>query len=526
MPAGVGGGFNHHLIGTLANLHSSISYVTGAHNMKFGYQGGFSNPSQDYPYFNEVIAVRMTNGAPNRLTQTIVKQNSAPQYRPQPPVPTSFYGQDQWTTGRLTLQGGIRYDHLLTTYPESHVGGPGYTAAAPKAIIYPSRSTQGVHWDDVTPRMGAAYDLFGNGKTALKFNLGKYMQAFSATNTDLDLNPLIRTTISTTRTWTDSNKDFVVNCDLANPNKNLECGDMADKGLGKEVFTRSYDPNFVTGFGNRPYNWGPRALGPAGDSPPRVGERGIFPQLVGQLVYAVDNRSTSVADYTPFSIRAPLDVRLPGGGGQVVSGLYDLVPTKVGFNDELAQLSSNFTKQIENWQGVDVNVSARLRNGLTLQGGTSTGRKVADNCDLRTNYLPELGAGADGGANNSIADQRGTKYIDFFGSSSLGDRVPLVVLADLFALTPNRNSEDAAVDLALHAKRGRAGSLFHFPCFLISSSRPMKLRFFQIDEETQAGFTWVVLRRKIGAVQRIAHLETQRVTRSTNMHCWLHNKAA
>ena len=41
-------------------------------------------------------------------------------------MPTSFYAQDQWTTGRLTLQGGVRYDHLLTTYPDSCVGGPGY----------------------------------------------------------------------------------------------------------------------------------------------------------------------------------------------------------------------------------------------------------------------------------------------------------------------------------------------------------------------------------------------------------------
>jgi hypothetical protein len=133
-----------------------------------------------------------------------------------------------WTRKRLT-QGGVRYDNLLTSYPDQFFGGPGYNASAPTQIMYPSRSTQGVDWTDVTPRMGIAYDLFGNGKTAVKLNLGKYMEAFSANNSDLDLNPLIRTAVSTTRTWTDSNKDFVVNCDLANPNKNLECADMSDE---------------------------------------------------------------------------------------------------------------------------------------------------------------------------------------------------------------------------------------------------------------------------------------------------------
>ena len=81
----------------------------------------------------------------------------------------------------------------------------------------------------------------------------------------------------------------------------------------------------------------------------------------------------TLADYTPFSIAAPLDPRLPGGGGQVISGLYNLVPEKVGPVDELAQSSENFDKQTENWHGVDVNVVARLRAGLTVQGGTSTG---------------------------------------------------------------------------------------------------------------------------------------------------------
>ncbi|HEY3043395.1 MAG TPA: carboxypeptidase regulatory-like domain-containing protein [Vicinamibacterales bacterium] len=400
MPAGVGGGFNHHLIGALANNRASISYVTGAHNLKVGYQGGFGNPSQDYTYFNEIILVRASNGIPNRLTQVIAFPKGVNVKYVRNLVPTSFYGQDQFTTGKLTLQGGVRYDHLLTTYPESRVGGPGYAAAAAKEIVYPSRSTQGVKWDDISPRMGAAFDLFGNGKTALKVNLGKYMEAFSATNTDLDLNPLVRTTISTTRTWTDSNKDFIANCDLANPEKNGECAAMDNKNLGKEVFQRSYDPNFVTGYGVRPYNWG---LGVAvqQEVAPRVSVNvGYFRNWWGNW-YAVDNRATTTADYTPFSIVAPVDSRLPGGGGQTITGLYNLVPAKVGLVDELAQSSSNFAKQTENWQGVDVNVNARLRSGVTVQGGTSTGRRYSDSCALKA-ALPEQGSGVNG-ANTSIA---------------------------------------------------------------------------------------------------------------------------
>jgi hypothetical protein len=398
-PAGVGGGFNYHLIGGLANLRASISYVTGAHNLKFGYQGGFGNPSQHYTYFNELILVRMTGGAPNRLTQVVSNANSTIDIV-RNLIPTSFYGQDQWTTGRLTLQGGARYDHLLTSYPDSFFGGAGYNASAPILIDYPSRSTQGVKWDDVSIRTGAAYDLFGNGKTAVKFNLGKYMEAFSATNTDLDLNPLIRNTISTTRTWTDSNKDFVVNCDLANKEKNGECAAMDNKNFGTANFTRSYDPAFVTGSGVRPYNWG-LGLSLQQEVLPRVSVNVGYVRNWWGNWYAVDNRSTNLSDYTPFSIVAPVDSRLPGGGGRVVSGLYNLTLAKVGAVDELAQSANNFAKMSENWQGVDVNVVARLRNGLTVQGGTSTGRRLQDACAVRA-IIPEYGAGSTGLANNSI----------------------------------------------------------------------------------------------------------------------------
>ena len=45
-------------------------------------------------------------------------------------------------------------------------------------MSYPE--TEGVRgYKDLTPRFGVAYDLFGNAKTAVKFNMGKYLEATS-----------------------------------------------------------------------------------------------------------------------------------------------------------------------------------------------------------------------------------------------------------------------------------------------------------------------------------------------------------
>ncbi len=395
--APVTGGFAHSLIGTIASLRASLTYVTGAHNMKVGYQGGFFNPSQTYNFVTQVNQIRTNNGVPNQLTQNIVVGGQAKYVRNL--IPTNFYAQDQWTRSRLTLQGGVRSDSLMSSYPDSRIGGPGYPFA-PEEIFFPRRSTQGYRWKDISPRVGVAYDVFGTGKTALRFNIGKYTDAITATNSDLDMNPLVRTVITTTRGWTDTNRNYVPDCDLMNAAANGECARMANQNLGRPVFTRSFDPAFVSGWGTRPHNWS-LGVGVQHEVVPRVSVTAGFIRNWWGNWYVVDNRATTLADYTPFSIQAPQDPRLPGGGGYTVSGLYNLVPSRVGMVDELAQSSKKFGSQTENWQGFDASVVARLQQGVTVQGGTSTGRRIADACDVRAK-LPELGTGPTGRANSSV----------------------------------------------------------------------------------------------------------------------------
>jgi hypothetical protein len=96
-----------------------------------------------------------------------------------------------------------------------------------------------------------------------------------------------------------------------------------------------------------------------------------------------DNLAWTPADYDPYCITAPGDPRLPAGGGEQVCGLYDLNPTQFGLTDNLVTFAKNYGNgQTENYDGVDLSVRVRLPQGLTLSGGTSTGRAVNDTCAM------------------------------------------------------------------------------------------------------------------------------------------------
>ena len=107
-----------------------------------------------------------------------------------------------------------------------------------------------------------------------------------------------------------------------------------------------------------------------------------------------DNLLVAPTDYGKFSVTAPSDPRLPGGGGYTVSSLFDVNPSLFGQSNNLATYA-NFLPgspvQFQRYNGLLLNFSARPRNGLTFQGGINTGKTVTDNCAVR-DQLPETGA--------------------------------------------------------------------------------------------------------------------------------------
>ena len=157
------------------NWNASLSYVTGSHSMKVGYQGAYQAASTIRHANPTLLSYNFNQGVPTAFTVRIPEWGTADRTWTQ-----SFFAQDTWTRGRLTLQGALRYDRAWSYSP---AGLSGTTEAAPQlglnAITFP-RTPSVDSFNDITPRFGVAYDVFGTGKTALKFSGGRYLGA--ATN--------------------------------------------------------------------------------------------------------------------------------------------------------------------------------------------------------------------------------------------------------------------------------------------------------------------------------------------------------
>ena len=362
---------------------AALSYVTGAHAFKVGFNYG-SGDSDTYNFLNgdRNVNYRLNNGIPNLITEF------ATPFHDLWNLDHDFgvYAQDRWTVSRLTVNGGVRFDAFKSSFPEYTFGSVPYLAPTRNFTLPEEVNT---NWKDVTPRMGAAYDVFGNGKTAFKVSLNKYLIGEDGPAFTYGSNTTGRVVLSTTRSWRDANSDYIPDCDLTSALANRECGALADPNFGRPVPNIHYDSNAIFGWGKRQYDW-EFATSVQQQVLPRVSvEVGYFRRWYGNFG-VTDNLSQAAADFDSFCITAPVDSRLPGGGANQFCGLYNVNPTKFSVPaNNLVTVSSNYGKQIEHWNGADLSFNARLAQRLTLQGGLSTGRTSTDNCEVVTNH-PEL----------------------------------------------------------------------------------------------------------------------------------------
>jgi hypothetical protein len=356
----------------------SASYVTGSHAFKVGFSDTWARTDSTSDSNSSFMMFRFNNGVPNQLTMYGVPTRGATLTKGE----IGVFAQDRWTIDRWTINLGVRYDQFIGGYPEQYRG----PAPFQPARDYTFAGVTSQNLKDFTPRLGLAYDLFGTGKTAVKVSLGKYVLATSTTG-----NPAgVSTTVN--RSWNDSfypvgdprRGNYNPDCDLLNLQANAECGRVSNLNFGQLTSVAQFDQDTRFGWGNRAYNW-EFSTSVQHEIVPRLGvDIGYFRRWFGNFTTTQVQGITS-ADYDPFSVTAPSDPGLPGGGGYVIDGLYNLNPTKFGVGTNYTTFSDNFGKRTEHWNGMDFSANARLENGMLLQGGISTGRTTTDQCEVVQN---------------------------------------------------------------------------------------------------------------------------------------------
>jgi hypothetical protein len=246
------------------------------------------------------------------------------------------------------------------------------------------------NWKDINPRASVAYDLFGNGRTALKASASRGVEQDSIRYAVAN-NPANTLVTQVSRVWNDTNNNFTPDCDLLNPQPNGECLVWQDLGFGSARPTTFYDPRVLEGWGVRPWNW-EFSAGVQHEIIPRLSASvGYFRRIFGNF-NVLDNEALSRSDFTEYSVVVPTDARL-ALSGQTISGIYD--QNRPVVNRNVVKPASDFGKQVSHWNGVDVSIDTRLRNGVLLQGGLSTGKTMNDLCEI-VDDVPEilLGGGA------------------------------------------------------------------------------------------------------------------------------------
>ncbi len=312
----------------------NVSYVTGAHAFKAGLT--FSEgPFREIRSIQQDIHLRFRNGVPD----SVDTWNTPIEVRQRLKADSGLYAQDSWTLKRLTINAGVRWEHYNAIVQEQ---------SAPAGRFVPERHFSEIkdvpNFDLVVPRFAVAYDLFGNGKTAIKVNASKYAKNEGMTETLL-VNPVALS--SDRRTWRDLNGD----------------GNAQDNELGPPNGFRGgargrMDPDL-----KRPYNWEYTAV-VQHELAARFSLTAGYYRRAFRDLYGVLNTLVPESSYIPVTITNPLT-------NQPLT-VYNQNPATRGRVDSLFTNSDLLDRT---YNGVEIKLDKRFSsNSANLFGGLTIGR--------------------------------------------------------------------------------------------------------------------------------------------------------
>lgn len=328
---------------------AAATYVTGSHSYKVGFQGSHGTDTTNNESPNGTnVQQQYRSGVPfgvnvydysNKVATAITE--------------FGFFAQDSWTIKKLTLNPGIRYDNFVGSIPQ---------VDQPASRFFPARTLAAQdnipNWKDVSLRLGGSYDL-GGGKTVIKGSVGKFLQTFG-TQFVQQYNPAQsqNTAVGDARNWTDTNGDDIAQDNEIGPTRNANFGLRVSR-LPDADLRRPYDLLYNLTF-----------------------ERELAGGVaVGAAYNRRDSRNLSftrnlanplATDWELLTVADPRDATktLP---------VYQVLANRVTGANQL-DVTSSLNRRA--YDGVDFNLRGRLTGGTVYNVGTSTGRIVADTCDV------------------------------------------------------------------------------------------------------------------------------------------------
>jgi len=321
--------------------HATLSYVTGDHDVKIGYQFNRGYIKQAfYSVSNYPAGLRaiFRDGVPDS-----VNTYNTPTESELWESGHSVYAQDKWTPiRRLTINMGLRLQKTTGGSP---------AACQVETIFIAGQCFSELknvpNFLDLTPRFAAIYDLFGDGRTAIKATANRYLLGLGAPYISR-VNPIRAT--NDTRSWTDRNSDRIPQLSELGPSSGFNLGT-----------TNHYSDDI-----ERPYS---------NELSAEIEHQ--FPGEVA-LSFAYYHREIR-RDIGSKNLLAPPESYIPlnvveKSSGQAVT-VYNLDPA---LRNKFDTLWDNFSEMNADYNGVEVTARKRLSNNWTLVGGITYGRNTGD----------------------------------------------------------------------------------------------------------------------------------------------------
>ncbi len=315
----------------------NVAYVTGSHNLKVGTQVRTGWSQELFSIRGDLLQIT-NNGVPNS-----VRLVNTPSGHKESGVNTGLYVQDSWRLGRVTLNPGLRYERFVMSIPAQ---------SAPAGTWVPARDFAAqdgiVNWNTVSPRIGVSWDVFGDGRTAVKGGASRYDRLEGVTL----VQPLnLRNIAFQVCPWNDSNKDVVAQTSEIAMS---QCTGSLQPTLG------NVDPGL-----KRPHQWEFMAMIQRQIGANTSVSLGYYGRRFTDL-YTTVNAAVPASSYTPVTVTNPLT--------SAPLTVYNRDPATRTLSRNLL---TTLPDLLQTYNGVEAQVNTRLRNA-TVFGGITIGRDRGD----------------------------------------------------------------------------------------------------------------------------------------------------